>query len=205
MQAACDEAKLEEIRRGGKNLHTEAPRPLSSGLPSHVSWSLVFLAERTSEERKRRASVSASTLADILSPLGLQIQRESRQDTSPRRKRASFHALEEAAPARRAPKLKEATDGHDLAAVSATISALRSRKTIVWEKLPNTSKGNERPLETQVRFPVSSVLLAPGRGQVVEGVNAHAGEVRLPHLGRAKRRTVDVSLLKERLTGHATP
>jgi hypothetical protein len=166
LQAACDQEKLQELRRCGKSLRIETTLPPSSRLSSHVSWSHGFLAERTSEEKKRRASVSASTHAAIHSPLGLHVHRETRLDTTSRRKRASFHALEEAAPASRSPKLKEATDGHDLAAVSA----LRSRK-------------------------MSGVLLAPGSGQVVEVLNSQAGEVRLPHLGRAKRRTVDVSLL----------
>ncbi|KAJ1471642.1 hypothetical protein T484DRAFT_1843392 [Baffinella frigidus] len=99
-----EEVQLPALQRRGRSLPAEIHLPGSSVLPAHKSKSPTFRAERTLEARARRASMSFAPPphAKMVSPLygpatNLLFQTD---------------ALEEAGPASRSPKLKQAPDGN---------------------------------------------------------------------------------------------
>ncbi|KAJ1467337.1 hypothetical protein T484DRAFT_1859111 [Baffinella frigidus] len=100
-----EEAQLSALQRRGRSLPAEIHVPGSSVLPAPTtSKSPTFRAERTPEARARRASMSFAPPphAKMVSPLyGPATNLVFPTDT-----------LEEAGPASRSPKLKQATDGN---------------------------------------------------------------------------------------------
>jgi len=140
MIGTLEEAKLPALQRRGRSLPIETHVPHSSVLPSPTSSrsptfrterspeartrrastlalpqyaitsSPRFRAELTNEERKRRASVSPSTLAAETSTVSPKARGWAVVTSLLSRNQTDD--LEEAAPASRSPKLKQATDGH---------------------------------------------------------------------------------------------